>query len=102
MTDRRIRYASSPELRDAGVYFKSGSLYKCQQEAGFECTAYHGNVMNYMNSVAIVEQQIGETKLQYMVVVISNVLRQNSAVDHQTLGTNIHQLIKYQNGVLSQ
>ena len=101
MTDRRIRYASSPELRDAGVYFKSGSLYKCRQEAGFKCTAYHGNVMNYMNSVAIVEQQIGETQLRYMVVLISNVLRQNSALDHQTLGTDIHRLIKYQNGVLS-
>ena len=29
MTERRIRYASSPALSDAAVYFKSGSLYKC-------------------------------------------------------------------------
>jgi len=26
--------------------------------------------------------------------VVSNVLRQNSAVEHQTLGTEIHRLIK--------
>ena len=94
MTERRIRYASSPALKEAAVYFKSGSLYKCQQEEGFKCTAYHGNVMNYMNSVAIVEQEVDGVKLQYMVIVISNVLRENSAVEHQTLGTRIHQLIK--------
>ena len=99
MTERRIRYASSPELREAAVYFKSGSLYRCRQEEGFTCKAYHGNVINYMNSVAIVEQQVDDVKLQYMVVVISDVLRQNSAVDHQALGTSIHQLIKYQNDV---
>jgi hypothetical protein len=94
MTERRVRYASSPELNDAAVYFKSGSLYKCKQEEGFKCTTYHGNVINYMNSVAIVEQEIEGQKLQYMVIVISNVLRQNSAVDHQNLGTGIHRLIK--------
>ena len=99
MTERRIRYASSPALKDAAVYFKSGSLYKCQQEEGFECTPYHGNVMNYMNSVAIVEQEIEGVNLQYMVVVISNVLRENSAVDHQTLGTRIHRLIEKRHGV---
>jgi len=99
MTERRIRYASSPELKDAAVYFKSGSLYKCKEEEGFKCTAYHGNVMNYMNSVAIIEQEIDGVKLQYMVIVISNVLRQNSAVDHQTMGTEVHRLIKKTHGV---
>jgi len=99
MTERRIRYASSPELKNAAVYFKSGSLYKCQEEEGFKCTAYHGNVMNYMNSVAIVEQEIDGVKLQYMVIVISNVLRQHSAVDHQTMGTEVHRLIKKDHGV---
>ncbi|RLA50745.1 MAG: hypothetical protein DRR42_12250, partial [Gammaproteobacteria bacterium] len=43
MTERRIRYASSPSLKNAAVYFKSGSLYKCGPEEGFKCTAYHGN-----------------------------------------------------------
>jgi len=47
-----------------------------------------------MNSVAIIEQEINAVKLRYMVIVISNVLRQNSAVEHQTLGTEIHKLIK--------
>ena len=99
MTERRIRYASSPELKDAAVYFKSGSWYKCQEEEGFKCTAYRGNVRNYMNSVAIIEQEIDGVKLQYMVIVISNVLRQNSAVDHQTMGTEVHRLIKKDHGV---
>ena len=75
MTERRIRYASSPALKDAAVYFKSGSLYKCKAEEGFECGQYKGNVINYMNSLAIVEQEIGGMKLHYVVIVISNVLR---------------------------
>lgn len=99
MTERRIRYASSPELKEAAVYFKSGSLYKCKEEEGFKCTAYHGNVMNYMNSVAIVEQEIDGVRLHYIVIVISNVLRENSAVDHQKLGGAMHHLIKQQNGL---
>lgn len=94
MTERRIRYASSPELKDAAVYFKSGSLYQCGPEEGFSCKPYHGNIMNYMNSVAIIEEEVDGVKLQYMVIVISDVLRRNSAVDHQTLGTQIHRVMK--------
>jgi len=99
MTERRIRYASSPALREAAVYFKSGSWYKCKAEEGFKCGKYKGNVINYMNSVAIVEQEIAGEKLHYAVIVISNVLRKNSAVDHQTLGTEIHRLIKARHGL---
>ncbi len=99
MTERRIRYASAPVLKDAAVYFKSGSWYKCKPEEGFKCKAYHGNVINYMNSVAIVEQEVDGVKLKYMVIVISNVLRQNSAVQHQTLGTEVHKLIKQEHAV---
>ncbi len=94
MTDRRIRYASSPALRDAAVYFKSGSLYQCKPEPGFKCRKYHGNVRNLMNSVAIVEYPAGRPRLYYMVAIMSNVLRKNSAVDHQTLGTRIQRLIQ--------
>ena len=94
MTERRIRYASSPALKDAAVYFKSGSLYSCKEEEGFECGAYMGNVRNYMNSVAIVEYPAGEGRLFYISTLISNVLRKNSAVDHQTMGTRIHRLIE--------
>ena len=54
MTDRRIRYAQSPSLKEAAVYFKSGSLYKCDRSKGEACGKYMGNVTNFMNSVAIV------------------------------------------------
>jgi hypothetical protein len=94
MTERRIRYASSLALSDAAVYFKSGSLYTCRKEEGFKCGQYMGNVKNYMNSVAIVESPAGDYRLDYMVTLISNVLRKNSAVDHQTLSTRIHRLIE--------
>jgi hypothetical protein len=99
MTERRIRYASSPALKDAAVYFKSGSLYKCKAEEGFQCGQYKGNVINYMNSVAIVEQEIDGVKLHYVVIVISNVLRINSAQEHQALATAIHRLIREQHGL---
>jgi hypothetical protein len=94
MTQGRIRYASSPALYPAAVYFKSGSLYKCKPEPDFKCRKYHGNVMNLLNSVAIVEHPAEKRQLYYMVVVISNVLRKNSAVEHQTLATRIHRLIE--------
>ena len=97
MTERRIRYASSPALRDSAVYFKSGSLYSCREEEGFECKPYMGNVKNHMNSVAIVEYPPAENRLHYISTLVSNVLRKNSAVEHQTLGTRIHRLIEKAN-----
>ncbi len=93
LTDRRIRYASSPALQEAAVFFKSGSLYRCVPEEGFICQKYHGNVENMMNSVAIVEAPASDPRLNYMVVVNSNVLRKNSAGVHQALATAIHKLI---------
>ena len=99
MTERRIRYASSPALRDAALYFKSGSLYSCQPEEGFTCGKYKGNKRNYMNSIAIVEADIDGRRLHYIVTLVSNVLRENSAVAHQTLGTRIHQLIRQRHGL---
>jgi hypothetical protein len=97
MTERRIRYASSPALRDSAVYFKSGSLYSCRKEEGFTCKKYAGNKKNYMNSAAIVESPAGEQRLHYISTLISNVLRKNSAVDHQTMATRIHRLIEKAN-----
>ncbi|MDJ0668506.1 MAG: peptidoglycan-binding domain-containing protein [Desulfobacterales bacterium] len=94
MTERRIRYASAPILKDSAVYFKSGSLYSCKPEPGFACKKYHGNVRNYMNSMAVVETPAGVKRLHYMATLISNVLYKNSAVEHQTLGTYIHKLIE--------
>ena len=94
MTERRIRYASSPALYDSAVYFKSGSLYSCKDEPGFKCKKYHGNVKNYMNSVVIVETPVGVNRVYYLATLISNVLYKNSAVDHQTLATYIHRMIE--------
>ncbi len=90
MTARRIRYASSPALNGAAVYFKSGSLYRCRAEAGFTCGKYMGNAENVMNSVAIVEHPDGRT---YLTVLMSNVPRKNSAVEHQTLATYIDRIL---------
>jgi len=91
MTARRIRYASSPALNDAAVYFKSGSLYRCKPEPDFECKKYMGNVENVMNSVIIVEQPEGRI---YLVGLMSNILKKNSAVEHQSLGTFIDRILK--------
>ena len=98
MTQRRIRFASSPVLTETAVYFKSGSLFRCQPEPGFTCRKYEGNVENMMNSVAIVEAPAGSARLHYMVAVMSNVLRKNSALEHQTFATRLHRLIEGYHG----
>jgi hypothetical protein len=90
ITERRIRYGSSGALRKSAVYFKSGSLYSCEPEPGFTCKKYHGNKRNYMNSAAIIETPAGQDRLYYMVTVLSNVLRKNSAVDHRDLARAVH------------
>ena len=90
-TATRIRYASSPALNSAAVYFKSGSLYQCKEEEGYECKKYMGNVSNYMNSVIIVEQTDGSI---YYVALMSNVLKKNSAVDHNALASKIDRIVR--------
>jgi hypothetical protein len=99
MTQHRIRYASSPALDDAAVYFKSGSLYRCRPEPGFKCRQYTGNVQNVLNSVAIIEAPAAERRLYYMVVLMSDVLRKNSAVVHQTLATRLQRMLEADHGV---
>ena len=91
MTDRRIRYAQSPTLKEAAVYFKSGSLYKCDRSNGQVCGKYMGNIQNFMNSVIIVEQPDNCT---YMVVLMTNVLGKNSASDHMYLATAIDKIVR--------
>jgi hypothetical protein len=91
MTASRIRYASSGALTDASVYFKSGSLYQCRPEEGYTCGKYMGNLSNYMNSVIIVEHPDGTT---YMVGLMSNVLKRNSASDHNALAYKIDKAIR--------
>jgi hypothetical protein len=95
VTERRIRYATSPALADAALYFKSGSLYKCQPEAGFRCAPYAGNVKNYMNSATVVESPAAGRQLFYISTLVTNILRKNSASEHQMLATRLH-------GVLSE
>jgi hypothetical protein len=91
MTDRRIRYAASSAFRDAAVYFKSGSLYKCRPEEGYTCEKYKGNVDNFMNSVAIIEHPDGTT---YLVALMSNVRKKNSASDHMALAAAIDKKVR--------
>ena len=100
ITQRRIRYASSPALDHAAVYFKSGSFYRCKPEAGFHCRKYKGNDLNLLNSVAIVESPAGDPDgLFYMVVITSNLLKKNAAVLHQSVGTYLHRLIEQRHAV---
>jgi hypothetical protein len=94
LTDNRVRFASSPALNDAAVYFKSGSLYRCRPEAGYFCEKYHGNLWNYMNSVAVVEMPKRNPPLRYIAVVMSNVLKKNSAEEHTDLATQIQGLME--------
>jgi hypothetical protein len=93
VTENRIRYASSPALADAAVYFKSGSLFECAPEPGFACKPYAGNVKNFMNSAAIIESPARERKLYYMSTLVTNILRKNSAAEHQALATRLQQLL---------
>ena len=94
MTEKRIRYAAAPALKNAAVFFKSGSLYSCKKEPGFQCGKYKGNVVNRLNSVATVEWPAEDPRLFYLVAVTSNVLKENAAVAQQTLATRLHRLMQ--------
>jgi hypothetical protein len=91
MTDRRIRYGASPQLNDAALYFKSGSLYSNNKALGTPYGEYKGNVYNYMNSVCIVEHPNGTN---YIVCLESNVLSTNSAGAHMYLASAIDKQIR--------
>lgn len=93
-TKRRYRYIFAPELSNSAAFFKSGSLYECQPEENFKCGKYMGNKRNLMNSVAIIESLPGATpRYHYIVAMMSNVLRVNSAWDHSRLGAAIHEAV---------
>ncbi len=101
-TRRRYRYAASPALNEAAVYFKSGSLYRCRQEEGYQCGQYRGNVENLMHSVAIVESPAvpkpDERQRVYLISMMSNVLKVNSAFEHMTIGTEIERHVQRVHG----
>ena len=95
ITKRRYRYVYAPELAQSATFFKSGSLYSCQPEEGFRCGQYMGNSRNFMNSVATVETPAGPNpETRYIVALISNVLRFNSAWDHSRFAAAIHEALR--------
>jgi len=91
VTSRRNRYASSPALTNAAVFFKTGSVYSHKPEKGFVPHEFTGNVKNFMNSVAVVEQPDDRV---YLVALMSNVLKKNSAADHQAIAAQIDGIIE--------
>ena len=95
-TRRRYRYAASPALAEAAVYFKSGSLYRCRPEPDYECVQYRGNAENLMHSVAIVESPatLGPDHRVYLFSMMSNVLKVNSAQEHMEIAAQVDRLIR--------
>ncbi len=98
LTRRRVRYAKAPALKDHALFFKSGSFYRCVPEEGYTCTAYEGNATNILNALVEVEAQKGADPAAptatYIVAVMSNALKKNSADDHALLAGHIHELIQ--------
>jgi hypothetical protein len=83
----------APELKDAAVFFKSGSLYSCKPEEGFRCDKYMGNARNMMNSVTIVQGPT-EQDPHYIAVLMSNVLKVNSAWDHSRIAAAVDAMVR--------
>jgi hypothetical protein len=54
-----------------------------------------------MNSLAIIETPAGQDRLNYMVSVLSNVLRKNSAQDHRDLARAVHGMLLHDHPVQS-
>jgi hypothetical protein len=46
-----------------------------------------------MNSTAIIESPAADRKLYYMSTLVTNILRKNSAAEHQALATRLQQLV---------
>jgi hypothetical protein len=93
LTKHRYRYSYAPELSNEAIFFKSGSFYSCRPEEGFKCDKYMGNKQNLMNSVATVEGRQSSDP-RYIAVLMSNVLKFNSAWDHSRIAAATHQLVK--------
>ena len=98
ITQARTRYASSPILSNAAVYFKSGSSFSCKPEAGFVCADFQGNIENRMNTLAIIEYPAATPRYVYLVSATSNVLREDSNEVNAELAERIHALIEQMHG----
>ncbi len=93
LTEGRMRYAASPALYNAALYYKSGSLYSCLDEPGFDCRQYHGDRLNLLASVAEIEAPAQDPQAFYIAAVISNVLCRDSSELHKELATAIHRIV---------
>lgn len=98
LTQPRIRYASCPDLDNAAIYYKSGSLFRCRGTPGEHCSQYHGTLVNLMNSVAIVEFPAENPRYHYIVALSSNVLRRSSEQEHVRIAAHIQRLIEERHG----
>jgi len=94
MTQARTRYAASPSLVGAAVYYKAGSLYRCTPEAGYICEKARGNRLNLMNVLAEVEYPARQPRLKYLVSVSSNVLRYDAGELHAQMAGQIQALME--------
>jgi hypothetical protein len=94
VTEQRVRYAASPALNDAAVYYKSGSLYACKPERQDACPPFRGDRINMMNSVAIIESPATGAQHYYLVSLHTNLLRKDAALLHRALATRLHELIE--------
>ena len=68
-------------------------MFQCKPEAGFSCKPYAGNVKNYMNSATVVESPADGRQVFYISTLVTNILRKNSAGEHQALATRIQGLL---------
>ncbi|HYQ72734.1 MAG TPA: hypothetical protein VET88_12500, partial [Gammaproteobacteria bacterium] len=94
VTEQRTRYAASPVLYDAAVYYKSGSFYACKPGRVSLCPAFRGDRINMMNSVAIVESPAVEPQVYYLVSLHTNRPGKDAARLHRSLASRLHELIR--------
>lgn len=94
LTQARSRFASAPELKDAAVYIKSGSMYACVPERGYVCEDFKGNVKNMMTAVAVIESSAKFPRKRYLVAISSNVLRVNAAELHAAIAGRLETLME--------
>ncbi len=78
------------DLRLAAGFYQKMSLPSCNQVRGQR----FGNAVNLMHSVAVVESG----KKVYLVAIMSDVLKANSAVEHQAIAGEIERLVQGRRG----
>ena len=92
VTDKRVRWAGAAELREAAVFFKSGSLWRCGGRGA--CGEYAGNYWNFLAAVGEVEMPQRDPALHYIFGAISNVLGRDSISEHDRVGGAVQILME--------